>query len=76
MSVLVDTNVVSDLIRKSPDPAVADWTAAHDLDDLYFSAVGEAELRHGAAILAPGGRRETLIADIERFLREAFDTAG
>ncbi len=73
MSVLVDTNVVSELIREAPDPAVGDWTATQDLEDIFFSAVGEAELRYGAAILAPGRRRETLIADIERFLREAFD---
>ena len=63
MSVLVDTNVVSELIRKSPEPAVAGWAAAHDLEELFFSAVGEAELRHGAAILAVGRRRETLVAD-------------
>ncbi len=73
MSVLVDTNVVSELLRESPDPAVGDWTATQDLEDIFFSAVGEAELRYGTAILAPGRRRETLIADIERFLREAFD---
>ncbi len=64
MSVLVDTNVVSKLIRESPDPAVGDWTATQDLEDIFFSAVGEAELRYGAAILSPpswrragGGRR-------------------
>ena len=32
MSVLVDTNVVSELIGRSPDPAVGDWAATHDLD--------------------------------------------
>ena len=73
MSILVDTNVVSELIGRSPDPAVGDWAAAHDLEDLYFSAVGEAELHYGAAILAASRRRETLIADIERFLSNAFD---
>ena len=73
MSVLVDTNVVSELIRKSPEPAVAGWAAAHDLEELFFSAVGEAELRYGAAILAVGRRRETLVADIERFLSDSFN---
>lgn len=72
MSVLVDTNVVSELLRKSPDPAVVAWTISHDLEELFFSAVGEAELRYGAAILPPCRRRESLTADIERFLREAF----
>ena len=73
MSVLLDTNVVSELIRKSPDPAVATWAAGHALEDLFFSAVGEAELRYGAAILPAGRRRESLVSDIERMLGDAFD---
>ena len=73
MSVLLDTNVVSELIRKSPDPAVEAWAAGHALEDLFFSAVGEAELRYGAAILPTGRRRETLVSDIERMLRDAFE---
>ena len=72
MAVLVDTNVVSELIRRLPNPAVGSWAATHALHDLFFSAVGEAELRYGAAILAAGRRRETLMADIDQMLREAF----
>ena len=73
MSVLVDTNVVSELIRKAPDLAVEAWAAGHALEELFFSAVGEAELRYGAAILPAGRRRESLISDIERMLSDAFD---
>ena len=54
MSVLLDTNVVSELMRKSPDPAVEAWAAGHPLEALFFSAVGEAELRYCAAILPTG----------------------
>ena len=73
MSVLLDTNVVSELIRKTPDPAVEAWAAGHALEDLYFSAVSEAELRYGAAILPAGRRRASLVSDIERMLSDAFD---
>ena len=45
MSVLLDTNVVSELIRKSPDPAVEVWASGHILEDLFSSVVGEAKLR-------------------------------
>ena len=72
MAVLLDTNVVSELMRKVPDPAVAVWAAGQPLEDLFFSAVGEAELRHGAAVLPGGQRRETLVSDIEKMLSEAF----
>ena len=73
MSVLLDTNVVSELIRKAPDSAVEAWAAGHALEELFFSAVGEAELRYGAAILPAGRRRESLVSDIERMLSDAFD---
>ena len=73
MVVLLDTNVVSELIRKSPAPAVEAWVARHYLEDLFFSAVGEAELRYGAAILPAGRRRETLVSDIETMLLDAFE---
>ncbi len=72
MPVLLDSNVVSELIRKARDPAVATWVAGWPLEDLFFSAVGEAELRYGAAILPPGPRRQALLADIEGMLRDAF----
>ena len=65
--------MVSELIRKAPDPAVEAWAADHTLEDLFFSAIGEAELRYGAAILPTGRRRETLVSDIERMLRDAFE---
>jgi predicted nucleic acid-binding protein len=73
MTVLLDTNVVSELMRKAPDPAVAMWAAGQPLNSLYFSAVGEAELRYGAAVLPTVQRRETLVSDIERMLGEAFE---
>ena len=69
MSVLLDTNVVSELIRKAPDPGVAAWVANLPLEDLYFTAVGEAELRFGAALLPAGRRRANLMADIEGMLQ-------
>ena len=70
--ILLDTNVVSELMRKSPDPAVEAWTAGQPGEELFFSAVGEAELRYGAAILPTGRRRATLFSDIEAMLRDAF----
>ena len=73
MTVLLDTDVVSELIRKAPDPAVEAWVAGHPLEKLFFSAVGEAELRYGAAILPAGRRRESLVSEIEAMLRDAFE---
>ena len=71
--ILMDTNVVSELMRKAPDPAVETWAAGCSVEELFFSAVGEAELRYGAAIMPAGRRRDTLASDIETMLRAAFE---
>ena len=71
--VLLDTNVVSELMRKSPFAAVDAWAARHRAEELYFTAVGEAELRYGAAIMPAGRRRDTLVSDIDSMLLAAFD---
>lgn len=73
MSLLLDTNVVSELMRKFPDSEVVAWAAGHPAEHLFFPAIAEAELRYGAAILPQGRRRDTLVSDIEKMLRAAFD---
>ncbi|MCQ3807021.1 MAG: type II toxin-antitoxin system VapC family toxin [Acidimicrobiaceae bacterium] len=72
--IVLDTNVVSELIRRSPDPAVAAWVADHDAATLFVTAIGEAELRYGVAILPAGRRRKMLAAAVDLMLRE--DLAG
>ena len=52
---LPDTNIVSELLRPSPDPAVETWIGDRQATDLYFPAIGEAELRYGVAVLPAGG---------------------
>lgn len=76
MSTLLDTNVVSELIRESPEPSVARWASGHPVEGLFLSAVSEAELRCGAAILPMGRRRETLLFKMEGMLRDAFEDRG
>ena len=71
--VVLDTNVVSELMRQSPYPPVDAWAAGYAAEELYFSAVSEAELRYGAAIMPEGQRRDTLVSDIESMLLAAFD---
>ena len=70
--IVLDTNVVSELLRPAPAQLVEAWLAAQDGATIYFTAVGEAELRHGVAIL-PAGRRRTALAEaIENMLDEDF----
>ncbi len=70
--IVLDTNVVSEFLRPTPAEQVEQWLAAQDGASIYFTAVGEAELRHGLAILPAGKRRNTLSQAIEGILEEDF----
>lgn len=54
MSVLLNSNVASELMRKSPSPNVANWIKGLQAERSYLSMISEAELRYGAAILVKG----------------------
>jgi predicted nucleic acid-binding protein len=70
--IILDTNVVSELLRPAPSPAVEAWLAAQDGATVFFTAIGEAELRLGVAILPTGRRRTTIAEAIDAMLEEDF----
>ena len=72
--VIVDTNVVSELMRRAPDQAVMDWFGRRSPAEIYLSAISAAELRRGVAILPKGKRQADLMRAIEAML--AIDFAG
>jgi toxin FitB len=56
--IVVDTNVISELMRPARDAAVVSWVRAHSHRDLYTTAVSLAEIRYGIERLAAGRRKE------------------
>jgi predicted nucleic acid-binding protein len=70
--IILDTNVLSELLRPAPARQVERWLSAQDGAKVYFTAVGEAELRHGVALLPTGKRRKALNTAIESLLDEDF----
>lgn len=57
---LLDTNVVSELIRATPAPKVVAWFEETDEDSTFLSVGTLAELRRGVHLLADGKRRQAL----------------
>lgn len=72
MTTLLDTNVLSELLRAKPDPAVLAWFAAQPADSLFVSAVTQAEMLHGARLLPAGKRRRQLEQSLEAMFNEDF----
>ena len=70
--ILVDTNVVSEPLRRVPEPRVAAWLDAQALETLYLSAITVAELRFGVRSLPDGHRRDRLHEDLERRVLPIF----
>jgi predicted nucleic acid-binding protein len=74
MMVVLDTNVISDLMRPEPHPAVLGWVAAQPRATLYTTDINRAEILYGIAALPEGRRRAALAAAAEAMFTE--DLAG
>lgn len=72
--IILDTNVISELLRPAPERQVEQWLSAQNGLSIYLTAISEAELRYGLAIMGNGKRRAALIDAVDRILRE--DLAG
>lgn len=70
--ILLDTNVLSELMRPSPSPAVASWVGGQPVASIFISAITEAELRYGLALLQEGRRQRQLVAQAEAMFAEDF----
>lgn len=63
--IVFDTNVISELMKVTPDAAVQRWYEAHRSKGLYTTAITVAEVRHGIERL-PDGRRKDKLSDAVR----------
>src|SRR5712692_1205445 len=69
--IVVDTNVISELMRPAPSRAVRQWVRARSGRALYTSAVTIAEIRYGIE-RQPDGRRRELLKSAAGGLFELF----
>jgi predicted nucleic acid-binding protein len=70
--IILDTNVISELLRPAPEPRVEHWLSAQDGLNVYLTSISEAELRYGLAIMGQAARRAALVDAVDRILREDF----
>ena len=70
--ILLDTNVISELVKLEPDAAVATYLDGIAPDSVFTAAVCEAEIRYGLARMPVGRRRDELIERIDTFFELGF----
>jgi predicted nucleic acid-binding protein len=69
---ILDTNVVSELMRPAPSTRVVDWIAAQPARSLYTTSITEAEILHGVMLLPSGKKRKAFEAAAKAMFREEF----
>lgn len=73
MRYLLDTNVLSELFKKKPEPKVSIWLRDADQDSLYLSVLTVGELRKGVEKMEHGSRKTKLIQFLEKDIPIQFE---
>ena len=70
--IILDTNVLSELMRASPSVSVVRWVAAQSPSSLYITSVTQAEILHGILLLPSGKKRNAVHAASEAMFATEF----
>lgn len=67
--IVLDTNVVSELMRQAPAPGVLRSLSNYSADELHSTSITLAEILYGIELLPAGKRKADLLAGSERLFR-------
>lgn len=70
--IILDTNIISELMKPSPHSKVSIWVGKQDTTELYITALTIAEIEYGICILPDGNRRALLKNSFEKVISAAF----
>lgn len=70
--ILLDTNILSEVMRPAPDPRVICWLNGSDAGHLHVSTISIAEILYGLDLLPAGRRRLGMEEQVEAFLLKGF----
>ena len=68
--IVVDTNVLSEVMKPVADRQVAVWLRRQPVDRIHITAITKAELLYGLALMPDGKRKEALAQTIQIFFAE------
>lgn len=70
--IVLDTNVISELMRPQPHPQVLAWVDGLDPAGVAITAMNEAEILHGIARLPDGRRKQSLQQSWDGLVADIF----
>ncbi len=70
--ILLDTNIVSEVMRRKPSGQVLNWLNQQSYGTLFISSITIAKICYGLRILPVGQRRQLLETRFEQFIAQGF----
>ena len=70
--IIIDTNVLSEMMRPSPSTKVLKWLNEQNTSFLYITSITLGEIEYGLQILPDGNRRQALQTRFDEFVTKAF----
>jgi toxin FitB len=70
--IILDTNVLSELMRAAPAEAVMRWVAAQPAASLYTTSITQAEILHGVMLIPEGRRRNAFEVAADAMFNDDF----
>lgn len=71
--ILIDTNIISELMKPVPDAIVIEWIDRQEISQLFISTITIAEISYGLNVLPEGNRRNDLERSFNNAILEAFE---
>jgi len=70
--IILDTNIVSELMRPAPERMVLQWFSSQAAEDLHVTGVTMAEILYGIELISSSRRRDVVRAAAEKMFGEVF----
>jgi len=70
--IIIDTNVLSEIMRMTPSSAIVKWLAEQTRSQVFITAISEAEIYYGIELLPAGKRRAALHSAAEAIFADDF----
>ena len=70
--ILLDTNVISELMRREPSAQVVAWIEERPRSRLGITAMTQAEVLYGIELLPKGRRKQALLTTVQMMFSEDF----
>ena len=70
--ILLDTNIISEMMKNTPDANVIQWLDTQEVTELFITSITIAELSYGINSLPVGNRKQSLETAFTNTVKEAF----